>query len=199
MVTDSVPDVQGNSTVYRLRSRASQEDTWLCIGLDPDLALMPRPIPRDAAGVVRFCREIVDATHDLCCAYKLNFAFFEALGAEGWSALARVRAMISADIPVIADAKRGDIGNTARAYARAVFEALDFDAVTLNPYLGLDALSPFFACPGKLSLVLCRTSNVGEESLQTRLVEGEPLYLHVARSALAVDAVGDVGLVIGAT
>jgi orotidine-5'-phosphate decarboxylase len=172
--------------------------SWLCLGLDPDLDRLPTAMPRTVVGVIDFCRAIVEATSDLVTAYKVNFAFFEALGPAGWEALARVRSDIPDGIPVIADAKRADIANTDRFYAEAIFGQLDFDAVTVNPYLGWDSLAPFFDRPGKGVLVLCRTSNPGASQLQDLEVNGEPLYLRVAREALQQPSNGSVGLVLGA-
>lgn len=132
----------------------------LCIGLDPDPELMPK------LGVPRFNREIVDATSDLVCAYKPNLAFYEALGIEGLKALEKTIAYIPKGIPIIGDAKRGDIGSTARAYARALFEAFGFDAATINPYLGYDSVEPFIEYRDKGVFILCRTSNAGSADFQ---------------------------------
>jgi orotidine-5'-phosphate decarboxylase len=149
--------------------------------------------------VVDFCRAIVDSTADAAACYKINFAFFEVLGPGGWEAIERVRRSIPDEIPVIADAKRGDIGNTSHAYADAILRVLDFDAVTVSPYMGHDSLTPFLQYPGKSILVLCRTSNPGAVDLQELDVAGSPLYLVVARKALALSGPGEVGLVVGAT
>ena len=154
---------------------------------------------RSAAGVTRFCTEIIAATHDLAAAFKLNFAFFEAMGADGWQALEAVRRAIPAGVPVIADAKRGDIPNTAEAYARAIFEVLGFDAVTVSPYLGWDSILPFARRAGTCVFVLCKTSNPGASTFQDLLVDGMPLFLHVARDGLALQTSADLGFVVGAT
>jgi orotidine-5'-phosphate decarboxylase len=198
MVTDRGVPRQG---VFRdcLADRAADTNAWLCVGLDPDLSRLPDPIARTAGGVTHFCREIIAATCHVAAAYKLNFAFFECLGADGWQALAHVRAAIPAHIPVIADAKRGDIGNTAAAYAAAILEVLDFGAVTVNPYLGGDSIEPFLDHAGKTIFVLCKTSNPGAADFQDRLIGDEPLYMKVAREALRWKGVADVGLVVGAT
>jgi orotidine-5'-phosphate decarboxylase len=142
---------------------------------------------------------MIEATADFAVAFKINFAFFEALGPAGWRALRDVRDAVPYEIPVIADAKRGDIGNTARAYARAVFDALGFDAITVSPYLGWDSLAPFLQWPGRGVFVLCKTSNPGAGDLQDLTVEGQPLYLHVARSVMRLDGEADAGLVVGGT
>lgn len=199
MVTDSPSLLQGDGFAARLRRRAQERKSWLCIGLDPDVSHLPSTIPTTVDGVVDFCRAVVHATADVTVCFKINFAFFEALGIAGWEALQRVRAAIPGDIPVIADAKRGDIGNSSRAYAEAVLQVLDFDAVTVNPYLGRDSIQPFLQYPDKAVLILCRTSNPGATDLQELEVAGSPLYLRVARQALGLSGRAEVGLVVGAT
>jgi orotidine-5'-phosphate decarboxylase len=141
----------------------------------------------------------VAATSSVAAAFKIQFAFFEALGPEGWEALASVRGLIPPGVPVIADAKRGDIGSTASAYARSIFDVLDFDAVTLNPYLGWDAMQPFLDWASRGLFILAKTSNLGARDFQDLTFAGEPLYLHIARSALHRKAIADIGLVVGAT
>jgi orotidine-5'-phosphate decarboxylase len=183
----------------RLREHASSIGSWLCVGLDPALQKLPSGIARTAAGQVEFCREIVAATIPFAAAYKVNFAFFEAGGPEGWRALQAVREAIPSSIPVIADAKRGDIASTGQAYAAAILEILDFDAVTVNPYLGWDAVLPFLSLPGKAAFVLCRTSNPGARDFQDLVTDGIPLYMRVARQAVALETPGDAALVVGAT
>lgn len=180
-------------------ARAAAMRSRLCVGLDPDPRRLPAGIGPNARDVVRFCLDIVAATSDLAAAFKVNFAFFEALGPSGWEAIAALRAGVPSSIPIIADAKRGDIGNTSRAYAHAILEVLNFDAVTVNPYLGWDSLTPFFDCPGKGVFVLCKTSNPGSADLQDLIVEGEPLYQRVARQAVGLVAPADIGLVVGGT
>jgi orotidine 5'-phosphate decarboxylase subfamily 2 len=183
----------------RLRERAAATRTWLCVGLDPDPRRFPEGIDRNALGAVEFCRQIVAATHDLVAAFKINFAFFEAFGADGWRALHAVRDAIPGDVPVVADAKRGDIPNTATAYAHAIFDVMAFDAVTASPYLGPDSLEPFLGRHGKGVFILCKTSNPGAGFLQDLIVEGEPLYLHLARRLDALSGAADLGFVVGAT
>lgn len=199
MVTDDGASSQTSSFSDRLRSRARQIRSWLCVGLDPDIGLLPPHISPTPQGVADFCRAIVDATGPSAVCFKINFAFFEVLGPDGWRALHQVRSEIPEDIPVIADAKRGDIGNTDEAYARAILDVLDFDAVTVSPYLGQDSIEPFVNRSGKCAFVLCKTSNAGARDLQDLSFDGEPLYLRVARSMLAWETPGEIGLVIGAT
>lgn len=179
--------------------RAHSVHTWLCVGLDPDLERLPGHLPRSTDGVTRFCLEIVQATHDLAAAFKLNFAFFEALGPDGWLTLEAVRRAIPPDVPVIADAKRGDIPHTSAAYAHSIFDLLEFDAVTVSPYLGWDAIAPFTERPGKCVLVLSKTSNAGGAAFQDLMVGDDPLYLRVAREGLKQETRADLGFVVGAT
>jgi len=199
MVTDIGSENQELSFSHKLLQNANRKRSWLCVGLDPDLAQMPAGIPRNVQGLERFCLEMIGATSGAAAAFKINLAFFEAFGSAGWACLERVRASIPEQFPVIADAKRGDIGNTARAYASAIFDALQFDAVTVNPYLGTDSLEPFFDRRGKGVFVLCRTSNPGSRLIQDHGPADDPLFLMVAREALQAPAFADVGLVVGAT
>lgn len=178
----------------KLRDSAERNNSLLCIGLDPDPDRLPAAIT-----VAQFNRAIIEATSDLVCAYKPNLAFYEADGLEGLRALEQTLAAVPADIPVIGDAKRGDIGNTARQYARAMFESFSFDAVTVNPYLGLDSVEPFIAYSAKCTFLLCRTSNPGAKDFQDLMILGQPLYEHVAFKAREWNIHGNIGLVVGAT
>ncbi len=157
----------------------------------------------DKIGVFEFNKAIIDATSDLVCAYKLNLAFYEALGDEGLDALKRTVKYIPGNIPIIGDAKRGDIGNTARAYARAIFDNFDFDATTVNPYLGFDSVKPFIEYQDKGIFILCRTSNAGALDFQALRCEVENghrlLFELVALKASQWNTYGNLGLVIGAT
>ena len=169
-----------SSFLERLHAAARSNDSWLCVGLDPDPALVPGGVGIDA-----FLRGIVEATRDLVCCYKPNLAYFEALGLPGQEALRALLSDLPREIPVLVDAKRGDTPQTMRAYARAIFEDLDADAVTVNPYLGGDALEPFFVYPDRGVFVLCKTSNPGAGEIQDLVVDGgEPLFLRVARRAM---------------
>jgi orotidine-5'-phosphate decarboxylase len=199
MVTDLVPDYKYRGFNNRLRSRSLQVKSWLCVGLDPEQSKMPAGISISANGIQRFCEEIIAATHQYAVCFKINVAFFEAFGSSGWIALEHVRAAVPHDVPVILDAKRGDIGNTSAAYAAALFDALDGDGITVSPYLGWDGLEPFFQRGGKGVLVLCRTSNPGSANLQELVINSEPLYLRLAREAVSLCVPADIGLVVGAT
>lgn len=190
--------MSGDSFVEKLRRASEGNDSLLCVGLDPDASLMP------IDDVFEFNRAIVDATRDLVCCYKPNLAFYEAFGPPGLEALRRTVEHIGGEVPVIGDAKRGDIGNTARAYASALFDYYGFDAVTANPYMGGDTLSPFLDYSGKGVFVVCRTSNPGSgdfQSLTVTRADGEqrPLYMEVAARCSEWNVSGNVGLVVGAT
>jgi orotidine-5'-phosphate decarboxylase len=176
-----------------------RSDSLLCVGLDTDLERIPRFLLKEKNPVRVFNRAIIEATSDLVCAYKPNAAFYEALGEDGWGALAATRRMVPDPIPVIIDAKRGDIGNTARLYARAFFEQLDFDAITVNPYMGFDAVAPFLEYPGRCALVLCLTSNPSAGQIEGLPADGRPVFMHVAGRAVEWSRHGLCGLVAGAT
>ncbi len=179
--------------VNKLLSASRKNRSLLCIGLDPDPELMPE------MDVFVFNKTIIDATCDLVCAYKPNLTFYEALGVEGLTALERTVEYIPEDIPVIADAKRTDVGHTARAYARALFEVWGFDAATVNPYLGYDSLEPFLSYSEKGVFILCKTSNPGSGDFQALHLGKMPLFEIVARKAREWDRLGNIGLVVGAT
>jgi orotidine-5'-phosphate decarboxylase len=173
----------------------------LCVGLDPSTRKLPAVLRSAADPTYAFCMAIMEATADLVCAFKPNIAFFEALGPAGMETLRRLIAERPRDVPVILDAKRGDMGSTAEAYAEAVFDRLGADAVTLSPYLGSDALAPFLRYADKGCIVLCKTSNPGSADLQElELATGGPLFLEVARRARDDwNGNGNLGLVVGAT
>ena len=175
----------------------------LCVGFDPDPRRLPQALQGKPDGIFEFCREIADATADLVCAFKPQFAYFASQRAE-----AQLEKLIDhlkthhPKIPVILDAKRGDIGSTAEHYALEAFERYGADAVTVNPYMGFDSVEPYLKHTGKGVIVLCRTSNPGGSDLQFLNItpKGEPLYLHVARLAAEKwNASGQISLVVGAT
>ncbi len=184
----------------RLQSRARQIGSLLCVGLDPHPADLPAPT---AAAARDFCLRLIAATADVAAAFKPNAAFFEAFGPEGMAALRDVIAAVPNDIPVVLDAKRGDIASTAEAYARAAFETLGADAITLSPYLGHDSLAPFLAVPARGVFLLCKTSNPGAGDLQDLpLADRFPaqrLFERVAEQARGWNVNDNLGLVVGAT
>src|SRR4030042_2007842 len=180
--------------IDKLLSAGRRNKSLLCIGRDPDVTLMPK------AGLFDFNKAIIDATVDLACAYKPNLAFYEALGIDGLKILQKTIEYIPDFIPIIGDGKRGDIGNTAKAYAKALFETFGFDAATVNPYLGHDSVQPFLEYEDKGIFILCRTSNPGAVDFQSLIdAQGTPLYQAVARKAREWDIHGNIGLVVGAT
>lgn len=201
----------GRPYLDRLATRSAATGTVLCLGLDPDPAALPPGFPPDVTGVERFARLVVDAAAAFAAAVKPNLAFFEAFGSAGLAALERIRAAIPSDVPVILDAKRSDIGTTAARQAVALFDALGGDAVTVNPYLGEEAVAPLLDRLDRFAYVLCRTSNPGAAELQSLVVAadaiedgpgggpGEPLYARVARRVAGWGPGGTVGLVVGAT
>lgn len=180
--------------VKRLVETSRKNRSLLCIGLDPD----PDKLP--VKNIFDFNKDIIDATADLVCAYKPNLAFYEALGIRGMGILKRTVAYIPEGIPVIGDAKRGDIGNSAAAYARALFDYFKFDAVTISPYLGYDSVEPFLNYAGRGVFILCRTSNKSATDFQDLEDNfGMKLYQSVALRANEWNLDGNVGLVVGAT
>jgi orotidine-5'-phosphate decarboxylase len=190
------------SFVTRLRAAQTRTDSLLCVGLDPEPAKFPAAWRNDPSKIFDFCAAIVDATADLVCCFKPQIAYFAAQRAE--DQLERLMAHLrrrAPDVPVILDAKRGDIGATAEQYAREAFERYQADAVTLSPLMGFDSIEPFLRWDGKGLFLLCRTSNAGgADLLAQRLADGELLYERIARLAAGDwNRNGQLGLVVGAT
>ena len=205
-VTTSMAASSDSGFSQRLKSAMRDRDSLLCVGLDPDPARMPRHLAGKSDAIFTFCRTIVDATADLVCAFKPQVAYFAAQRAEE-----QLEALIAhihhahPGVPVILDAKRGDIGPTAAQYAREAFERYRADAVTLSPYMGSDSIAPWLEWPERGIFLLCRTSNPGGSDLQSLVVEGRPLFERVAQLASIPlnqggwGAPGRIGLVVGAT
>jgi orotidine-5'-phosphate decarboxylase len=194
------------SYLDRLAERSRATNTVLCLGLDPDPDAIPERFSKGVAGLERFAALVLEAALPYVAAVKPNLAFFEAFGSAGIAALERLRASIPSDVPVIADAKRGDIGSTAARQAVALFDALGADAVTVSPYLGEEAIRPLLEREDRFAYVLCRTSNPGAGEVQGLVVAGtseddapEPLHERIARLATGWGPGGTVGLVVGAT
>jgi orotidine-5'-phosphate decarboxylase len=190
----------------KLLAASRRQRSLLCVGLDPEQERLPatlRNLPPEQA-IVKFCHAIIEATAAHVCAFKPNSAFFEVLGPRGMHVFQEVIRAIPAHIPVILDAKRGDLGNTARHYAAAVFDIYGCDAVTVNPYLGFDSVAPFLVYRQKGILLLCRTSNASARDFQDLRVQDDdgqarPLYELVARRSAGWNEYGNCGIVVGAT
>lgn len=192
-----------NTFTQQLQSAWASQGSMLCVGFDPDPKRLPAALQGKPEGIFEFCREIADATADLVCSFKPQFAYFASQRAEAQlEKLTRYLKDQYPHIPVILDSKRGDIGSTADHYALEAFERYGADAVTVNPYMGFDTIEPYLKHAGKGVIVLCRTSNPGGSDLQFLNVSpnGEPLYLHVAQlAAKNWNATGQISLVVGAT
>ena len=195
-------------TRKQLIEQIRQKKSYLCVGLDTDLTKIPRHLQSHPDAVFEFNRQIIDATKGLCVAYKINTAFYEAMGLKGWEAMEKTVNYIPPEHFIIADAKRGDIGNTSSQYAKAFFEALNFDAITVAPYMGEDSVKPFLAFENKWAIVLGPTSNPGSKDFeQLRLVredtnhgDGEEfLYENVLRKVSSWGDPGNLMFVVGAT
>lgn len=183
----------------KLNALIRSKKSFLCIGLDSDPEKLPDGIAKNARGMVEFNRAIIEATRDLAIAYKPNIAFYESQGKEGWEALEKTLQAIPDDVLIIADAKRGDIGNTSRLYAKTFFEQYKADAVTVAPYMGYDSVAPFLEYKDKGIFILCLTSNPGSADFQYLKSDGEELYKHVARKLREWNTEKNIGIVAGAT
>jgi orotidine-5'-phosphate decarboxylase len=190
------PYMTRSSLVQQIRNKG----TYLCVGLDTDLKHIPKQFLSQKDPIFEFNKHIIDATKDFCVAYKPNIAFYEALGTKGWEALEKTLDYIPDDIFTIADAKRGDIGNTSSLYAKAFFETLNFDAVTVAPYMGIDSVAPFLEFDNKWVILLALTSNEGSNDFQlTPQDNGMPLYEKVMRTAMTWGTPDNLMFVVGAT
>jgi orotidine-5'-phosphate decarboxylase len=187
--------------IDKLAAAWSARDSLLCVGLDPDVARFPAQLQGQPDAIFAFCKAIVDATAEYACAFKPQIAYFSAARAEDQlEALCAYLRQHYPQIPLVLDAKRGDIGATAEQYAREAFERYGADAVTLSPYMGFDSVAPYLEWKDRGAIVLCRTSNPGGSDLQFLDVDGQPLYQHVARMvAEKWNTNGQCGLVVGAT
>jgi orotidine-5'-phosphate decarboxylase len=187
----------------QLFQRIRAKSSFLCVGLDSDINRLPKHLTDKPYPLFEFNKRIVDATEDLVVAYKPNIAFYESLGAAGWMSLEMTVNYIRRNFPdvfLIADAKRGDIGNTSRMYAEAFFNQLGFDAITLSPYMGRDSIGPFLEFSGKWSIILGLTSNEGSADVQgIPLQDGQPLFHHVIRTTMQWGTADNTMYVVGAT
>jgi orotidine-5'-phosphate decarboxylase len=189
-------------TTQQLIDQIKKKKSFLCVGLDVDLNKIPQHLLQTEDPIFEFNKAIIDATHHLCVAYKPNIAFFEAYGLKGWQALEKTINYINENHPeifTIADAKRGDIGNTSTMYAKAFFEDLAFDSVTVAPYMGKDSVEPFLAFKDKHTILLALTSNQGAFDFQTKLVDGKELYKQVLETSKTYANSENLMYVVGAT
>jgi len=189
-------------TTQQLHEQILQKKSFLCVGLDPDLAKIPPHLLETEDPIFEFNKAIIDATHDLAVGYKPNTAFFEAYGIKGWISLQKTINYINENFPeifTIADAKRGDIGNTSSMYAKAFFEDLNFDSVTVAPYMGKDSVEPFLAFENKHTIMLALTSNEGAFDFQTLNVNGKELYKQVLETSKTWKNSHNLMYVVGAT
>ena len=186
------------SFLTKLAESSRARDSIVCVGLDPEPDLIPEMLGSGPQAALRFLRRVIRATSDYACAYKPNLAFYERYGSAAFDVLALTLQAIPGDIPVVLDAKRGDVPNTSAAYADALFDSFHADAVTVAPYLGMDSIEPF-CIQGRYALVLARTSNPGAGDVQDLVVENRPLYEHVVERSVASFAADACGFVVGAT
>ncbi|MCL4168310.1 UNVERIFIED_CONTAM: hypothetical protein GTU68_039312 [Idotea baltica] len=185
-----------------LITQIRKKKTFLCIGLDVDLAKIPSHLLSKEYPIFEFNKAIIDATHDITVAYKPNIAFYEAYGIQGWKELEMTIAYLNENYPeifTIADAKRGDIGNTSTRYAEAFFNDLNFDSITVAPYMGKDSVEPFLAFKDKFTIMLALTSNVGGLDFQTLKIDGKELYKKVLKTSLTWNNADQLMYVVGAT
>jgi orotidine-5'-phosphate decarboxylase len=185
--------------VAQLVSEIKSKKSYLCVGLDTDISKLPEGISKDTEGILQFNKEIINATKDFAVSYKINTAFYEQLGSKGWNIIEKTREMIPSNTLSIADAKRGDIGNTSTMYAKAFFETMDFDALTVAPYMGYDSVEPFLKFNNKITIVLGLTSNKGSADFQTNPICDPPLYKTVLERISKWGTPENLMFVIGAT
>ena len=189
-------------TTQELVDQIRKKKSFLCIGLDTDLEKIPSFLLDEEDPIFSFNKAIIDATHDLCVAYKPNIAFYEAYGVQGWSSLRKTIEYLNTNYPdifTIADAKRGDIGNTSTRYAKAFFEDLNFDSITIAPYMGRDSVEPFLEFKDKHTILLALTSNEGAFDFQTKKIDGKELYKEVLSVSTTYKGSENLMYVVGAT
>jgi orotidine-5'-phosphate decarboxylase len=183
----------------RLHSAQKKSHSLLCVGLDTDVKKIPVYLRGKKNGILEFNKRIIEATKDLACAYKINFAFYESLGKEGWTIIEKTRAAIPSGIITIADAKRGDIGNSSAYYANAILNDMAFDSVTVAPYMGDDSVAPFLQWPEKGVFILALTSNEGAYDFQYKMVGKKRLFEEVVITSTQWTKFDNLGYVVGAT
>jgi orotidine-5'-phosphate decarboxylase len=186
-------------TRHQLIEQIRSKQSYLCVGLDTDITKIPKHLLSDPDPIFAFNKAIIDATQDLCVAYKINTAFYEAMGVAGWQSMEKTVKYIPKNTFTIADAKRGDIGNTSDQYARAFFDTLNFDAITIAPYMGEDSVKPFLQHEGKWAIVLGLTSNKGANNFELQQMGEERLYEKVLRTVSNWGTINNLMFVVGAT
>lgn len=186
-------------TRKQLVEQIQQKKSYLCVGLDTDISKIPGHLQSHPDSVFEFNKQIIDATKDLCVAYKINTAFYEAMGLKGWEAMEKTVNYIPKEHFTIADAKRGDIGNTSTQYAKAFFETMNFDAITVAPYMGEDSVKPFLEFENKWAIVLGLTSNPGSKDFEQQKIGEEYLYENVLHKVSSWGNTNNLMFVIGAT
>lgn len=183
----------------QLIAAIKHKKSFLCVGIDTDVEKLPAHLPKNTDGVLAFNKAIIDATKDYCVAYKVNTAFFEAMGWQGWKVMEETFAYMPKNVLKIADAKRGDIGNTSQQYAKAFFNTINADAITLAPYMGKDSLEVFFTYPNKWGIVLALTSNAGSADFEQQQLQGSYLFEHVVSNMCKIGSPQNLMFVVGAT
>lgn len=189
-------------TTETLVKNIKAKKSFLCIGLDPDLTKIPKHLLSEEDPIFEFNKQLIDATHHLAVAYKPNTAFYEAYGVKGWISLEKTINYLNSKYPeifTIADAKRGDIGNTSAKYAEAFFTNLNFDAITVSPYMGIDSVEPFLNFDDKFTILLALTSNIGSQNFQEKMIYDTALFEHVLKESLKWNNANNLMYVVGAT
>ncbi len=186
-------------TRKQLIQQIQEKRSYLCVGLDTDISKIPQHLQSHPDAIFEFNKQIIDVTKDLCVAYKINTAFYEAMGLKGWEAMEKTVNYIPREHFTIADAKRGDIGNTSSQYAKAFFETLNFDAITVAPYMGEDSVKPFLEFENKWAIVLGLTSNAGSKDFEQQKIGEEFLYESVLKKVTSWGNINNLMFVIGAT
>ncbi|TNE35000.1 orotidine-5'-phosphate decarboxylase, partial [bacterium] len=187
------------TSIEKLQYAEQENNSILCVGLDIVAEKMPDHLERSIEGMIQFNQEIINATNDLIASYKINFAFYEQYGVRGFELLQKTIDYIPNNIHIIADAKRGDIGNTSKAYAKSVFEEFKCDSITVNPYMGEDSVVPFLEYRDKMVFLLCLTSNSGSLDFEKLNFEGKKLYQKVLETSMKWGSKENLGYVVGAT
>jgi len=183
----------------KLKNLITNKNNYLTVGLDTDINKLPTHFPKNLNSLFEFNKAIIDATKDIAIAFKINFAFYEEYGSKGYEVIEKTIDYIPDSLFTIADAKRGDIGNTSRSYAKAIFEKMNFDSITVSPYMGEDSIAPFLEFKDKITFILCLTSNSGSNDFQKLISDEQTIYKHILKTSLTWGNPENVGFVVGAT